>query len=261
METRKKILIVHPDRKSRMKYEMMFHAHDTAVSSCSSPRGAIDKVRETDFDCTLLEADLLINFRTDIIEQLQTLNPRMKLIITSDRNSKELEALVRKHDIFYYYVRTFGKKELKQAVDNVFLYLGKSKEEKKMNRLPKIIIVDDDPDFVDATRMILESNDYEVITASNREEAMDKIVNLKPDLVLLDIMMDRMDDGFTICYKLKHDPKLKHIPVFTISSITEKTGFKFNPKTDGEFFEADDYATKPLEPKMLISRIKTLLNQ
>ena len=231
------------------------------ICSCSSLRGAVEHVRKTDFDCTLIEADLLIHCGFDIIGRLKTFNPRMKLIITSDLNSKTLEASVRAHDIFYYYVRTFGKKELKQAVENVFTCLGKSKEGLEMNNPPKILIVDDDADFVDATRMILESNDFQVVTASNREEALKKINSSKPDLILLDIMMDRMDDGFTICYKLKHDPKLKHIPVFTISSITERTGFKFNPATDGEFFEADDYATKPLEPKVLISRIKALLNQ
>ena len=124
-----------------------------------------------------------------------------------------------------------------------------------MNQPAKILIVDDDPDFVDATRIILEKKEFDVDVAYNRNEAMDKIKNIKPDLILLDIMMDRLDDGFTICYKLKHDPDLRNIPVFTISSITEKTGFKFNPKTDGEFFEADDYAVKPIEADDLLQRI------
>ena len=83
----------------------------------------------------------------------------------------------------------------------------------------------------------------------------------KPDLVLLDIMMERMTDGFDICYKLKHDPETKEIPVLAISSITEKTGFKFSPTTDGEYFEADDFMEKPVPPTVLLERIDKLLRR
>ena len=130
-----------------------------------------------------------------------------------------------------------------------------------MNEPAKILIVDDDPDFVDATRIILEKKDYKVEVAYNRNEAMDKINNIKPDLILLDIMMDKLGDGFTICYQLKHDSNLKNIPVFAISSITEKTRLKFSPKKDGEYFEADDYAEKPIEADDLLQRVEALLKK
>ena len=125
----------------------------------------------------------------------------------------------------------------------------------------KILIVDDDPDFVEATRTILEKNSYEVDIAFNREDAWKKIMEFKPALIILDIMMERLDDGFTICYKLKHDMELRKIPVLTISAITEETGFKFSPKTDGEYFEANDYVEKPIAPEELLKRIKKLLGK
>ena len=129
-----------------------------------------------------------------------------------------------------------------------------------MSKPQKILIVDYDRDFVKAVSVILERKKYQVDVANSRYQAMEKITKNKPDLILLDIMMDRLDDGFTICYKLKHDSALKNIPVFAISSITEKTGFKFNPKTDGEYFEADDYAQKPIESEELLKRVEVLLN-
>ena len=128
-----------------------------------------------------------------------------------------------------------------------------------MNSKTKILIVDDDLHFVKSIRSVLESREYTVDAAHNRESAMEKIKNIRPDLILLDIMMDRLDDGFTICYKLKHDPQLRKIPILTISAVTEKTGFKFSPETDGQYFEADDYIEKPVKPSDLLKRIEKLL--
>ena len=128
-----------------------------------------------------------------------------------------------------------------------------------MNKPTHILVVDDDPDFVVAMKPVLESKGYKVETAYNKEEAMEKIEKLKPDLILLDIMMKKLTDGFDICYKLKHDPEIKNIPVLAISAITEKTGFKFSPDTDGEYFEADDYMEKPVNPTDLLERSEKLL--
>jgi len=129
-----------------------------------------------------------------------------------------------------------------------------------MNMKAKILIVDDDLGYVRSIREVLESRQYSVEAAHDRESAMEKIKETKPDLILLDIMMDRLDDGLTICYKLKHDPELRKIPILTISAVTEKTGFKFSPATDGQDFEADDYIEKPVKPSELLKRIEKLLN-
>jgi len=130
-----------------------------------------------------------------------------------------------------------------------------------MNNEIKILVVDDDLGYVKSIRAILESKEYTVDTAHNGESAMEKIKKMKPDLILLDIMMDRLDDGFTICYRLKHDPEMRKIPILTISAITDKTGFKFSPVTDGEYFEADDHIEKPVKPSDLLKRIEKLLSE
>jgi len=130
-----------------------------------------------------------------------------------------------------------------------------------MQNKPKILIVDDDPHYVESIQAILESEDYTIDAAHDRESAMEKIQSVRPDLILLDIMMDRLDDGFTICYKLKHDPELRRIPILTISAVTEKTGLRLSPATDGEQFEADDHVQKPVEAADLINRIEKLLKR
>lgn len=131
-----------------------------------------------------------------------------------------------------------------------------------MNSQNKILIVDDDPGYIKSIRAILKSKEeYTVDTASDKASAMEKIKKMRPDLILLDIMMGRLDDGFTICYRLKHDPELRKIPILVISAVTEKTGLKFSPATDGEQFEADDYIEKPVEPSDLLERIEKLLKK
>ena len=130
-----------------------------------------------------------------------------------------------------------------------------------MDKITKILIIDDDPNFVEATKAILESKSYKVAAAYDKNEGMEKINSEKPDLILLDIMMKKLDDGFTLCYKLKHDPELKKIPVLAISAITKETGLKFSSETDGEYFEADDYVEKPIKAVDLLERIEKLLNK
>lgn len=130
-----------------------------------------------------------------------------------------------------------------------------------MEKIAKILIIDDDPNFVEATKAILENKSYKVVAAYDKNEGMEKINSEKPDLILLDIMMKKLDDGFTICYKLKHDPELKKIPVLAISAITDVTGLKFSSETDGEYFEADDYVEKPVKTDDLLERIEKLLKK
>jgi CheY-like chemotaxis protein len=130
-----------------------------------------------------------------------------------------------------------------------------------MKNNTKILIIDDDPDYVEAIKAILENKSYKVVTAYDKNEGMKKIDSEKPDLIILDIMMEKLDDGFTICYKLKHDPELKKIPVLSVSAVTEKTGLKFSPETDGEYFEADDYVEKPVKAVDLLERVERLLNK
>jgi CheY-like chemotaxis protein len=106
---------------------------------------------------------------------------------------------------------------------------------------------------------MLHSKGYSVDAAHNKKESMQKLEKSTPDLILLDIMMEKLTDGFDICYKLKHDPETKKIPVLAVSSIMEETGFKFSPFTDGEYFEADDFLQKPVEPAILLGRVERLL--
>ena len=258
-DKRRRILIIDPHTKIREEYFSFFSDGDYDVETSSGITRAVEKIKNIGFDCIIIDVDLPEMKGYEAVQIIKTIDPNVQIIITAAENTRELEVKVREQDIFYYYIKSFDKEELRLAVNGALKKVGKVQEVKKINKPAKILIVDDDKDLVDATRIILENKDYNVEVAYNRSEAMDKIKKAKPDMILLDIMMDRLDDGFTICYKLKHDINLKHIPVLVISSIREKTGFKYSPKPDDEYFKADDYAEKPIQPADLFQRIEKLL--
>ena len=125
-----------------------------------------------------------------------------------------------------------------------------------MAQKKRILIVDDDPDYAAAIEKILLNSDYSVTLAGDVESGMKKIEEGLPDLILLDVMMEQYDDGFNMCYDLKHDNRYKGIPIIIITAVTEVTGLKFNPETDGEYLEADDYVQKPISADLLLEKVR-----
>lgn len=129
----------------------------------------------------------------------------------------------------------------------------------------KILVIDDDPDFAEAVTAILQKALYDVVNASNPAEGKEKILEEKPDLILLDIMMDSLFDGFSLCHDIKTSKdfeEVKNTPVIFVSAVKELTGsrFQFKPEEQG-LIGPDDYIDKPVKPDDLISRIEELLKK
>ena len=125
----------------------------------------------------------------------------------------------------------------------------------------KILIIDDDKDYGDALRLVLENNGYAVIHALNILDGRTSVENDPPDLIILDVMMEKHTDGFDLCADLKNDHACSMIPIIMVTAVTEKTGFKFSPETDGEYLLADDYISKPVTVSVLLSRVNKLLSE
>jgi CheY-like chemotaxis protein len=129
----------------------------------------------------------------------------------------------------------------------------------------KILIIDDDPDFIEAVSPVLKSALYDVVSASNPAEGRKRIHEEKPDLILLDIMMDSLFDGFSLCHSIKTAKEfkdVKDIPIIFVSAVKEKTGsrFKFKAEEQG-LVGPDDYMDKPVKPDDLLSRVERLLKK
>jgi len=126
----------------------------------------------------------------------------------------------------------------------------------------KILVIDDDPDFLDAVTSILETSQYDVETASDPKAGKEKIFSYKPDLILLDIMMDSLFDGFSLCNDIKTSKEFNDVPIIFVSAVKKITGSRFQFQGEEQGMRGpDDYMDKPVKPDELIRRIEKLLPQ
>ncbi|UCC72567.1 MAG: response regulator [Gemmatimonadota bacterium] len=125
---------------------------------------------------------------------------------------------------------------------------------------PSILVIDDDPDFVDVTKAILETGDYDVRCAYNLDEGLAMLEEKAPDLIVLDIMMRGMAEGLIFARKIRKDPRYSKIPILTLTSMRDQTGFYFiGEPVHSQFFPVDECVEKPLEPKALLEKVEQLL--
>ncbi len=122
----------------------------------------------------------------------------------------------------------------------------------------KVLLIDDDPDFVAGTRVTLEANGYRALTALSGAEGLALARSEKPDLILLDIIMPHQD-GFMVCETLKADAELAKIPVIMLTSFSERLRDTSYAALQGMMLEAEDYLDKPVRPPELIRRIEAAL--
>lgn len=118
-----------------------------------------------------------------------------------------------------------------------------------------VLVVDDETEIVSVLVKRLTVAGYEVITAKDGMEALEKVSKLKPDLVLLDIIMPKMD-GYEVCRLLKFDERSRSVPIIMLTAKTQEVD-----KDAGRKVRADDYITKPFEIDDLLGRIKKLLGE
>jgi CheY-like chemotaxis protein len=123
--------------------------------------------------------------------------------------------------------------------------------------MKKILIVDDDPDFVNATRMVLEKEGYAVYSAPGGKAGIQKALDQQPDLVILDVMMDSVLDGVSTCRKMHGNPETTDIPILMVTSIANTDYAALFP-TD-EYIYMDAFLSKPVDPEKLIKKIRRIL--
>jgi CheY-like chemotaxis protein len=122
----------------------------------------------------------------------------------------------------------------------------------------KILLVDDDPDFVEAVRVIVESGGYDVRVAYDGQEGLEAVAEEKPDLIVLDVMMPVMN-GHAACARLKADKATASIPIILLTAVAERVTTSTYTHRDMLESEAEDYMPKPVEPSELLALIKSWL--
>jgi DNA-binding response OmpR family regulator len=131
-----------------------------------------------------------------------------------------------------------------------------------MPKKAKILIVDDDPDILTAIGAVLEARDYEVVTAPDGEEGLVKLRDEKPNLMILDLLMPKMD-GFAVCKELKDPRRAKYskIPILILTSVREEASRRRYELETGLAMDVDDYVEKPIAPYTLLERVEKLLKR
>ncbi len=127
---------------------------------------------------------------------------------------------------------------------------------------PKILLVDDDPDIRIAIGAVLQSRNYRVVTARDGEEALAKLREENPDLMILDLMMPRID-GFTVLKQLKEPGwvEFKGMPIVVLTSVREDAGRRRYELETALRMDVDDYVEKPIDPFVLLGRIQPFLKR
>ncbi len=127
-----------------------------------------------------------------------------------------------------------------------------------MNEKRKILLVDDDADFVEINKAVLEKNGYEVIAAYNGAECLEKTRSESPDLIVLDVMMATQSEGFNVSRDLRNCEHTKDIPILMVTSINETVPYKF--ERDDTWLPVDSFIEKPIEPQQLLEKVASMLS-
>ncbi len=129
--------------------------------------------------------------------------------------------------------------------------------------MPLIVLVDDDRDFLDLERRIVESGGYRAASYSDPRAALAAMTDPadRPALLITDLMMSALDAGFSLARAVKADPRCAGIPVIIVSAVANQKGFDFHPRSAADLaaMSADAYFDKPVSPPVLLARVKELL--
>ena len=125
----------------------------------------------------------------------------------------------------------------------------------------KILIIDDDPDFVEAISTLLEARDYEVLSAANGNDGFKEAKNQSPNLILLDVMMTHKSEGFNVARELKGDAATKDIPVVMVTGIRKDMNLPFGFEPDASWLPVNAVLEKPIKPDQLLKTVEENLKK
>ncbi len=127
--------------------------------------------------------------------------------------------------------------------------------------MSKILVIDDDPDFILAVQMVLDAHNFEMEAATTPAEGIRKVLSTKPDLVVLDVMMPTGYEGFDVAREIREKHNLRELPIVILTNIhsVKKVPYRFAP--DEEYLPVDVFLDKPIEPDALADTIKEMLGE
>lgn len=130
-----------------------------------------------------------------------------------------------------------------------------------MSESKKVLLVDDDPDFVESNRDLLEAYGYEVHAARNGEDGLRMARELRPDIMILDVMMTSDTEGFEVARRIPEAPELKQMGVLLVTGVANALGLPRVPQPDETWLPVDRVLEKPIDPGRLIAEVERVLDE
>ena len=125
----------------------------------------------------------------------------------------------------------------------------------------KVVVVDDDKDYLFTMKTFLKRNDFNVFTADNGKDGIVLIKNQQPDVILLDVMMETLFSGYEVCKAVRNDPDIEFTPIVGISGMDGDIGVKYEQYQDDEYFTPDVFVEKPVDKELLIDIISQAIEK
>lgn len=129
-----------------------------------------------------------------------------------------------------------------------------------MNRRARVLVIDDDPDFVEVARTALQAEGFEVLVAGDTRDGVAKARCEAPDVIVLDLMMERLDSGFAVARELRSNHHVIPARILMVTGVTQEVGFELTPESQKELddLKVDAYLNKPVSPAELAQKVREL---
>jgi len=259
MMEKSSVLLVEDDVDFREALQIVFENNRFKVFTASDGEEALVNASKFRPDIILLDIMLPKKDGYAVCHELKADKRTSSipiLMLTSlgkkDEGKVGAELLARGHDVEVFMEKPV---EPEMIIQKALELIAKSSVKTKQIPKTKILIIDDDPEFLAAIKITLEENGYETVTSYTGEDGLLAARKEDPDLILLDVMLPRKD-GFVVCKEIKEDEKTRLIPVIMLTSVGEKLTEPGYAKAVAVTHKADDFIDKPVNSKELLKRIR-----
>lgn len=186
------------------------------------------------------------------------------VVVTNDP-SVEISQRIRRSGVFYLAIPPITPGEMMHILQDAFRYTEQRKASASMCKTKKkVLIIDDDQDFIATAKVPLEAEGYMVCSASNGKDGLEKVKTEHPDLIILDIMMEHISAGYEVNQAIKYQSdyrSVSNIPILMVSSITLDPSSRFSWAGEMDMVTPDDYLTKPLDVPVFLNKVRNLVGE
>lgn len=260
----KVLMIVKHEKKIVHELSGLFNKNNLVLAIEHDLGAAINRAQNARFDVIVLDANIKGMPIEQMIQIFRGIDPGAKIIIKTNENSKELEAKVRRERIYYYHLDSFGIDDLELAIKSALskklnFFLSNTSTTESIDKCRKILMVDENDEFIEIHRANLENHHFDVKVCYNAEEAFTTIESDVPDLILIDLDIQVGSDGLHFVEKMIDDEKLRKIPVLLFVSKMRLNDYAELMEKVKSSLPKWSFLQKPVKIEDMIPKVNQLL--